>query len=368
MKNILYQAYYIGVAHWESLKDFTAEVRYFMLTAMLLILLSTILIMVLYLRRLYLLSREKKEKELKFRFQYFIYDALVESSKQEVLSSTDLIVNKFKRHELNSSLEKQLMIDLMIELKKSFSGNSKKQFQHLYLCLGLHHESIAKLSSRNISEKIKGVRELSEIGYNCAELEIAFKEWQTSPYTLLADEVKIAAIRSGSVHMLSFLTQQKEPLSDWLQIQIRYHLKALPDEKVPAFLHWLNVQEYSSIKLVLEMIAIYKQEDAIEYITPILHHADDAIKIEAVKALESLEARKQTGAIFNLLDTDNEVLKIKAIHAIGELGYAFHANLLRPLLFQHSPEVRKAAEQAIVIIQSKSSFHKVLAKPHRSSL
>lgn len=368
MKNILYQAYYIGMAHWDSLKDFPAEVRYFMLTAMLLILLSTMLIIVLYSRRWYLLSREKKEKELKFRFQYFIYDALVESSKQEVLSSTDLIVNKFKRHELNSPLEKQLMIDLMIELKKSFSGNSKKQFHHLYLCLGLHHESISKLSSRNISQKIKGIRELSEIGYNCPELEIAFKEWQTSPYTLLADEVKIAAIRSSSVFMLSFLSKQKEPLSDWLQIQLRYHLKALPDDKVPAFLHWLNVQEFSSIKFILEMIAFFKQEDAIEYITPLLHHADDPVKIEAVKALESLEARKQTGALFNLLDTDNELLKIRAIRAIGTLGHAFHANLLRPLLLQKSPEVSKAAEQAIAMIYTRSSFHKVLANPDRSSL
>lgn len=368
MKDILHQAYYIGVALWDSLHLFQGEVKYFILIALFLVLLSIILIIVLYSRRWYLVSREKKQAVLKFRFQYFIYDALVESSRQEVLSSTDLIVNKFKRHELNSQLEKQLMIELMIELKKNFSGNSKKQFHHLYICLGLHNESIAKLSSRSITQKIKGIRELSEIGYNCPELEIAFKEWQTSPHTLLADEVKIAAIRSGSAHMLSFISQQKEPLSDWLQIQLRYHLKALSPEKVPLFHHWLNVEEPSSIKLILQMISIFKQQEAIELIPPFLHHTNHEVKIEAVKTLEILEARKQTGALFNLLDTDYELLKIIAIQAIGKLGHIFHANLLRPLLVQQSPEVSKAAEGAISMIHARSSLHKVLAKSHRSSL
>lgn len=364
MKNI---QYHLDATYQDWFNEFQGEVRYFILIAILLILCSSILILILYARRWYLLSLEKKQAALKFRFQYFIYDALVESSKQEVLSSTDLIVNKFKRHELNTRMEKQLMIDLMIELKKSFSGNSKTQFQHLYLCLSLHHESIAKLSSRNTLQKIEGVRELSEIGYDCPELENAFKEWQTSSHSLLADEVKLAAIKSGSAHMLSFLYQQKEPLSEWLQIQLRHHLETLPKEKIPDFHQWLSVKENSSIRFVLQMIAAFNQEEAIKHIIPLLYHAADEVKIEAVRSLEALSAKQQISTFFNLLDTDNELLKITSIHAIGTLGHAFHANLLKPLLRQHSPQIRFAAEQAINRIQSKTSSNVAFPKPDHYS-
>lgn len=359
MKNIIYQQYNLGAAYWDSLNQLQAEVKYFILAAMLLILFSIVLVLILYSRRWYLLALEKKQAALKFRFQYFIYDALVESSKQEVLSSTDLILNKFQHNELNTHTEKQLMIDLMIELKKSFGGNSKKQFQYLYICLGLHHESIAKLSSRNTFHKIKGIRELSEIGYNCPELENAFKEWQISPHVSLADEVKLAAIRSNSPYMLSFIAQQKEPLSEWLQIQLLHHLEALPKEKLPSFLQWLNVQEPSSIKFLLQMIAVFKQEEAIEQLIPLLNHSADEVKIETVKTLENLGARHQISSLFNLLDTDNELLKITSIGAIGTLGHAFHANLLKPLLYQQSPQVILAAEEAINRIHSRPSFIKL---------
>lgn len=362
MKDIQIQEYYLRISRLGGLDAFQGEARHFMIAAILLILFSTILIVILYARRWYLLAREKKQKELKFRFQYFIYDALVESSKQEVLSSTDLILNRFKRHELESSMEKQLMIDLIIELKKSFGGNSKKQFKHLYLCLGLHHASIAKLSSRDSSQKIKGIHELAEIGHHCPELENAFEAWQISSNTLLADEVKLAAIKSYSAHMFSFLPHQKEPLSAWLQIQLQHHLEALPKEKVPSFFKWLNLQEISSTKFVLQMIALFKQEEAIEHITPLLHHAPDEIKIEAIKTLESLGAKHLASTLFNLLDTDYERLKIASIHAIGTLGHTFHANLLKPLLHQQSSQVRLAAEQAINRIYARASSGLSLVK------
>ncbi len=357
MKDFLYYVYYMAVVHWESLYAYQAEVRYFILTALLLIILSIGFVAVLYSRRWYLLSREKKWSALKFRFQFFIYDALVERSKQEVLSSTDLIVNKFKQHELKSGTEKQLMIDLMIELKKSFSGNSKKQFQHLYICLGLHHISIAKLTSSNKLEKIKGIRELSEMEYHCEALEHAFKNWQSCPDTLLADEVKLAAIRSGSIHMLYFLYYQKEPLSQWLCLQLQYHLEALPHEKLPRLIYWLNVQETSSIVFVLRMIALFKQVAA-EHVIPLLNHPVDEVCMEAINTLEVLEARQYVDVLFNLLEVEQEDVKIQAIQAIGKLGNSFHANLLKSLLRQQAEQVTFAVKAAIELIDFKDSSNK----------
>lgn len=355
MKNILSYTFSDIMSYWDILGKYPTEIVYFILIAILLITLSIMTMMILYARRWYLVLREQRHATLRFRYQYFIYDALVESSKEEVLSSTTLIVNKFKKNELKNREQKQLMIDLLIELKKSFSGDAKRQFQQLYVCLGLQQESIAKLKSKHILQKIKGVRELSEIGCHCPELEKAFVEWQTVPQTLLADEVKLAAVRMSSPHMLSFLPQQQSTISEWLQIQLRYHLEALPPEAIPNFSRWLNVSEPSAIVFILRMMAFFKQNDVLEDIAALLYHLDDEVKAEAVSTLEALEAQQYLSSIFNLLDSNNEWLKIKAIHAIGKLGQVFHANLLKPLLQQQSPGICEAARLATAEIHKGSS-------------
>ncbi|WP_277485956.1 HEAT repeat domain-containing protein [Catalinimonas alkaloidigena] len=280
-----------------------------------------------------------------------------------------MIINKFQKNELKNKEQKQLMTDLLIELKKSFSGNAKRQFQQLYVCLGLQQESIAKLKSRRILQKIKGVRELSEIGCHCPELETAFVDWQNAPQTLLADEVKIAAIRMNSPHMLSFFSQQKSPISEWLQIQLRFQLQTLPSESIPGFSRWLGANEPSAIVFLLQMITLFQQEDALESVLPLLYHTDDEVKAEAINTLEALDAKQYLSNIINLLDANDENLKIKAIHAIGKLGHIFHANLLRPLLRQESPGLKEAAELAIAEIlertpkKSKEPYKHI---PHKS--
>jgi len=341
--------------YWYALYFLPTEVRFFIQAAMALLLCSACLMITLYLRRWYLNAKENKQKDLKFRFQYFIYDALVESSKQEVLSSTAMIVRKFKQHELNSAMEKQLMINLMIELKKNFSGNAKKQFEHLYVCLGLHHISVAKLRSSNIQERIKGIRELSEMNYQCEALERALTEWQLSPHEQLADEVKIAAIKCQSSHMLSFLNNQDTPLSDWLQIQLRYHLEALPAEQRPNFSQWLNAPSPSAIVFVLQMIVLFQQKGCVKQISQLLHHSSDTVKSAAIGALEQLEAREEAGALFNVLDTNNTELKIEALHAIGLLGQLFHAKLLNPLLQHPSAKIKRASQRAISRINARNT-------------
>ncbi len=345
-----------ALSYREVLLNLPPSIRYFVLSAISLIVLSIFFMVVLYLRRWWMLKRIKNQKEYRFRFQYFIYDALVESSQKGELSTSDLILKKFQQNELDTPMKRQLMTDLIMELKRSFNGNSARQFESLYIRLELHQDSIAKLSSRNYVRRLRGIRELSDLYPECPQLERLLENCPKNLSPLMADEISIAALRSASPKALISLLQQQGPMSEWLQIQLHHQLTLMPTDQRPDLAEWLQVEEPAALRFAIRMIAEFRQENAREKLIQLLHHTDHEVKKETLLALETLDAREACSTLFHLLDTEDEQLKVATIRAIGKLGSVFHANLLKPLQLQSSPKVAEAARQAVEMIQSMHSL------------
>jgi len=271
------------------------------------------------------------------------------------MASVEMIINRFRHEKLQTRLEKQVMIDLLIDLKKSFSGESAQQFGQLYRGLALHALSTAKLNRRDRLSKIKGLRELSELSPDCEQLSWAIKEWQSSDDTLLADEARLAAVRAGSPQMFDFLRDLNKPAGDWLQIQLHYLLSVMDEASQPDLSKWLQGENPYALQLVLRLITLLHQPTELEKVVPLLHHQDDATKRATLRFLENFEAREACSTIFHLLDAQDEKLQIAAVNTIGKLGNHYHAELLRPLLKRDSYALREATQQAIISIEQQES-------------
>ena len=334
-----------------DLNQLPTEARYFLIAAMGMLLLSVLFMLMLYVRRWWMNARDKKKADLRFSYQYFIYDTLVGKRGKEPMPSVELLINRFRQEELNTSLKKQVMIDLLIELKKSFSGSSAQQFSRLYTGLDLQKFSVEKLSRKDDISRIQGLRELSELDHGCPLLEWAIKEWQHAESTQLANEARLAAIRTGSPQMFHFLYGLHEPVEEWLQIQLHHLLTIMPKAERPQLSQWLQLDNPHTLCLVLRLITLLRQENAVEQVINLLHHPDDAVKGEALNCLLVFEVRSASSALFHLLDTDNEKLQVAAVRAIGKLGNHFHAELLKPLLKRNSAALSEAALQAISCIE-----------------
>lgn len=341
-----------------GLADLPTEARYFVLAAAGMLSLSILAMLSLYLRRWWMNKQEKKKADIKFRYQYFIYDALVGKRNNEDMPSVELIINRFRQEELNSSLKKQIMTDLLIELKRSFTGTSAGQFVKLYHGLGLQAFAVAKLRKSGSVSRIQGLRELSELAPDNPQLAQAITQWQDAANPYLADEARLAAIRTQSACMFSFLQKMRQPAGEWLQINLHRLLRGIPETQRPVLAQWLNQDNPFAARLILRLISVLKQQASVEKVISQLQHPDNEVKREALHCLLALEAREAVSKIFNLLDTENESLKLLAIQTIGALGSSYHARLLRPLLQSASQLVRDTTDQAINrIAQGSSQTH-----------
>ncbi|MFP4090581.1 MAG: HEAT repeat domain-containing protein [Cyclobacteriaceae bacterium] len=335
-----------------SLPD--SEVACYLAFALLLVLLSLGLIITLYLHRAHSLSREQKYRELRFRYQYFIYDALVEGQaggSQD--TAQQRIIARFRDEELTSPLRKQVMIDLMIELKKSFTGKASWQFIELYYSLGLVNFSKAKLKKRSWQAKASGLRELSEMNCTDAEINALIIRWQKHKNACMAEEARIAAIRMHTFASLSFLDQHREILLPIQQLRLQHYLTSLPKEQLPDFTRWLSSTNESVVLFSLHMIVKLEQTTSYEKITSLFRHPSHQVKMEAIEAVKHLNISTATGKLFDIFDYNDEVLKVAALEAIGKLGSTFHASLLQPLAVHAAPPVRTSAARAIQDIKER---------------
>ena len=355
MHQLLHIVYASVVSIVDRVLNLPKEPRYFLIAAITMLLFSIVAMAALYLRRWQMNIKEKRKAALRFRYQYFIYDAIAGKQKDKEFSSVEMIVNRFKREELNTTTKKQIMIDLLIELKQSFSGESARQFAHLYTGLGLHNHSIKLLSSTNHINRIKGMREMSELDYHCSALEKAIAKWQNSEDQLLANEARLAALRSNSSLKFGFLKDNSQPVDEWLYLQIHRQLTLTPSDKRPLLAQWLKGNNPHAIRFILSMIRDLEQYQSVIEVIPLLYHTDDKVKLAAIHCLEYLSVKEAASPLFNVLDSEDEQLRIAAIVAIGHLGKMYHSKLLRPLLKSDSPLISEAALNAINKIEQRDT-------------
>ncbi len=118
-----------------------SQTMIYFLVAALLTVISLIMILILYIRRIKINARDKKIQSLHFSYQYLIYEALVESQAAHN-KAQQLIVEKLKKEVYKTKLHRQTLADLIINLKRNFSGDAEKQFVQLYHLLNLSQYSL----------------------------------------------------------------------------------------------------------------------------------------------------------------------------------------------------------------------------------
>ncbi len=303
------------------------------------------LIIVIYLSRLKRENTNKKIKALKFKFQLLIYEALVENETNSADHLNKSIIEKFKQHGLTNKISQQTLIGLIINLKKSFTGQSEQQLLKLYTDLKLYELSLKKLKSFKWNKQVEGIRELAEMSYHDAWLEISRLRHSRQP--ILAQEAQIASIKLAQKIPLYFLDNYLKPLSHWQQLNFYYQLLNTEKELLPNFSRWLPSNNDSLVVFSLRMIGLFKQTDGLEKVVDLLNHRSLRIKFFAVQTLVNLKAVRHVNRLFNLLDIDDTNLKACVIQAIGKLGNHYHKLTLKPFLFHESYHIRLVTAKAI---------------------
>lgn len=333
---------FLFLAQHASLYQDNASISYLVWAAASFACISLLLVCILYIRRSIVALRDNKIKKLKFRYQYLIYDALVESQTERGLMAQDIIIHKLKKEISQSNLHKQVLIDLIIDLKKNFTGDSEKQFTQLYYALNLPEYSLKKLSHHRWDVQAKGIKELTEINYNSSTTQLAIGNLASTKNDAVSQEVRLASIRLRE-DPLQFLHNLQTPLTEWQQINLHHTLLKLEKGFVPDFTKWLPSSNISIAIFSLRMIADFEQKNAAPDVAPFLLHKLPEVREEAIKTLIQLDARDFLPQIVNASQSCSQSVILQVLEVIKVSDIHHQHVFLESLKTNSSVEIRKKA-------------------------
>lgn len=127
------------------------------------------------------------------------------------------------------------------------------------------------------------------------------------------------------------------------------------DPRIFSALIGLARDEVPEVRLALvETLGRVCTADAREFLCRALEDDDDWVRIRAVDALADCGFAQSVPAIIPLLDDDNQLVVLKVLSALGRLGGQAAFRALMASLNSDDPEIQAAAEQGLDALQSSS--------------
>lgn len=318
----------------------------------------TLLIIILFNRRK--LEREAKLMDyLLEKYQNLLMNYLFEEDRKE---------EAFRelKEVANNRINRQILIDQMIDLSVNLKGEIKEVIQDLYLRLGLKRDSLEKAYSRKWHQNVKGFRELAYMNIRDANEEI-FKSLN-SRNSILRMEAQIAMVRLSDVNPYEFLDLLKRPLSLWEQVTL-HELQIQHNLKVPDFKQWFGSENVSVILFALEMVAWYKQRGVGKEILHLFEHENEMVRNKSYKVCGEIGLKMALSAMSRKYPEESFRNKLEILTAFTKVPDEKYLKFLKNVLdteedVQLQIEATKAMENTdepgismlIKLMKSKSEY------------
>ncbi|WKN45855.1 HEAT repeat domain-containing protein [Tunicatimonas pelagia] len=313
-----------------------------------------ILVIILYVRRTISVAKEKKRSDLQFRYQYLLYDALVEAQAENASTNfLEVALQLFQREQKqNKYIDQQILTDIILNLKKSLSGSAQNQLLRLAHALELPEYSLKKLRERKFSVRAQGLHEISALQVDRPEVKKEIESLNPADTSHMAQEVILALAKLDSSPNLAFLSSLNTPLSEWLQIRLHHYLRSIERHQLPNFSRWLTSENESIVLFALRMIAEFQQHSAGKAVLHQLGSSSPLITAEAIKTVGQLQLSEAIPTLMNLAQHEDTDVQLASLQVISQLGNQQQATSLSHLHQHPNYWVRRATSKAVAQLQS----------------
>jgi hypothetical protein len=283
--------------------------------------LITLLIIILINRRR--LEREELLKEyLLEKYQQLLMNYLFEEEKKEDAFEE---LNRVADNRVN----RQILIDQMIDLSVNLKGEIKEDIQNLYLRLGLKRDSLEKAYSRKWHENVKGFRELAFMNIRDANEQII--KSLNSSNEILRMEAQIAMVRLSDGNPYEFLDLLKKPLSLWEQVTL-HELQIQHNLEVPEFKQWFISDNITVVMFALEMVAWYKQKDVGEDLIKLFEHENEQVRHKAYKVCGEIKLEMTLPVLVKRYPEETLLNRLEILHTFAKMPDEQYLTFLKSVL------------------------------------
>ena len=220
---------------------------------------------------------KNKRKEIIEIVSPYFYDDL-DGGEEEA------VVDRLRQYK--SSRDKQIIIDVLIEGKRNFTGEGSNKIKALYQVLYLHELSLRKVKRGNWYRRSLGLRELAFLGRRAFKTEI--EKYINDNHQYVRTEAILSYMLLDDQKPFGFLTELKYSFVRWDSLSI-YYTMYFNGIEPPPLAPMLKHPDTQVRLFLLRMISIYNQLDAVREVSKYLLDENPQIRQEAIITLRALE-------------------------------------------------------------------------------
>lgn len=254
------------------------------------------------------------------------------------------VIQKFKKV-TSSKFSRRILIDQMIDLSITLTGEEKDRLKFLYLELKLDKDSYLKAMNKKWHIKAKGFRELAFMNIPTANDEIF--RCLSSKNNILRQEAQFAMIRLNPDNSFGFLDDLEKRFTLWEQLNvyetITFHHLDLPD-----FEKLLFSKNTSVVMFALRMIKVFKINRTYNSLIKLLSHESTEIRNLTIQVLGTLKLTESLPHLKRIYKNETYDNCLAIIHAMANMPDENMLSFLK-LVLDKEDDVQLQIEAAIAI-------------------
>lgn len=260
---------------------------------------------------------------------------------------------------------RNLFLEKLIESEKKFSGIAQKEIIGLYEGYHLEKESFYKLDQKQPHLIVGGIQELTAMKVEKAVPKIA--SFLHHPSAQVYQEAQYAMVNYKGFEGLRFLDDTTHIISDWQQLRLLLSLTDIPQNTAPSIKKWLQSSNDSVSIFTLRLLRKFQMLTYYPDVLPLMSHASEVVRIQAVQTLQSLENSFTTTDLTEGFSAQPLSVQLEILRALLNSKDPQSAGFLQTQLLEHSaPGVRILAADCLLVLGFEKYLQQLLVKQNTS--
>tara|TARA_R110002050_G_scaffold16019_2_gene49137 strand:+ start:233775 stop:235691 length:1917 start_codon:yes stop_codon:yes gene_type:complete len=258
----------------------------------------------------------KRKKELAPMVSEFLFYQENEGTIEE---KNSYINQKIEIRELiKDQKNKTVLSEILLDLQKDVSGETRKRLFSLYKVLNLKQEAFNKLKSYKWQKISQGMFELTQM--QVTESYGFISRFINDKRSVVRKQAEISTVTLMHEGISYFLDTTKYQISEWQQLKILEVLSNLDGFQPPKFNKWLTSTNRDVVLFSLRLISHYDQNDTEKSIISLVRHKNNHIKNEAINCIKKFYFESSRHILKTVFWSNNVRIKLAILDTLADFG------------------------------------------------
>tara|TARA_R110000868_G_scaffold4211_10_gene26574 strand:- start:32291 stop:34210 length:1920 start_codon:yes stop_codon:yes gene_type:complete len=258
----------------------------------------------------------KRKKELAPMVSEFLFYQENEGTKEE---KSSYINQKIEIRELiKEQQNKTVLSEILLDLQKDVSGETRMRLFGLYKDLNLEQEAFNKLKSYKWQKISQGMFELTQM--QITESYGFISRFINDKRSVVRKQAEISTVTLMHEGISYFLDTTKYQISEWQQLKILEVLSNLDGFQPPKFNKWLTSKNRDVVLFALRLISHYDQNETEKSIISLVRHKNNHIKNEAINCIKKFYFESSRDMLKTVFWGNNVRIKLAILDTLADFG------------------------------------------------